>query len=62
MQVPISMSNASNTATEEFAYTRRVWNRPMKVEFKLRYSVVSSEKFVTVAMQGIMKLLGDKII
>ena len=46
MQVPISMNDASNAATEDFAYTRRTWNRPMKVEFKLRYSMVSSENLV----------------
>ena len=36
----ISMNEESN-ATEDFGYTRRQWNRPMKVEFKLRNSVVS---------------------
>ena len=41
MQAAISMNDASTAATEDFAHTRRTWNTPMKVEFKIRNSAVS---------------------
>ena len=41
----VVMNSTTNDATaEDFAFTRRAWNRPMKFEFRLRYNAVSYEK------------------
>ena len=47
MQVAMN-SRTNDTTAEDFAFTRRAWNRPMKFELRLRYDTVSSEKLLTV--------------